>query len=525
MKRIVRMLSLLLTVVACDSGVLSPTVPDEPQRVIDASHDMIVLGDKLEDPYTVENMTRAMESLYGATKASRVVLNTTDYYVRFLPESEEEYESLQKMGVSMIDHPVDYEIVREGDYYHDPEIDEGNITWQYAVVKKGFSFPSGIKYEILDDCYLADHVQGTKADWVDWDAVEREAFRLTGNEKLLVPETKADDESVSGVPEGRVTIKDDRSGEVVGVKGVKVSCNCFVKFANTFTDENGYYKMGRSFSSEVRYRLVFKNKTGFAIGFNLILVPASVTSFGKATAKGMDIDIDNTSDWKLFCRCAVNNAGYDYFNDCEERGMRKPPANLRLWLFQLLPWAASPMLQQGALIDNTLIGELLGEYAFLVKMFLPDITMGMKDCNDYADIYGMTIHEMAHASHFIQVGTEYWDDYIKNVVKSFVTSGFVMYGSGTEEGHGLCEIGEIWAYYVQTMFYREKYGDTAATFGTSYWFRPQILVNLDSKGLSREKILEALTSDIRNIEMLQKKLISLYPEMKNTINQAFGRYN
>ena len=46
-------------------------------------HGMIVLGDKLEDPYSVENVTKALTSLY-ASKADRVPVEATDLYVRFL---------------------------------------------------------------------------------------------------------------------------------------------------------------------------------------------------------------------------------------------------------------------------------------------------------------------------------------------------------------------------------------------------------------------------------------------------------
>lgn len=522
MKRLVKILPLFLMCAACDGNMLSPAVMDEPRVMVEDSN-MIVLGEKLDDPYTVANMSRALESLYG-TKSSRVPIEPTDYYVRFLPKNEAEFELLRSLGLEMVDHPVDYRILREGDYYHDPEVEEGKITWQYAVVSKDFVFPKKVRYEILDECYLVENAGGgTKADWVDWAAVEREAYRLTGNEAMLAGQTKSGDGS--GVPVGKVTIFDESKGEYVGVKGVKVSCNRFVKFASAFTDEEGNYNLGKSFSTDVRYRLMFLNKMGFRIGFNLILLPASVSSFGEHGPEGCDITVDGNSDKILFGRCAVNNAGYEYYNDCEKTGIRKPPANLRLWLFKNLSCSSAPMLQQGTIIDNSLIGEYFGDYTFLIKMFLPDITMGLRDSNDYAAIYSHAIHEMAHASHFMQVGIKYWDAYIKFVIKSFVTSGFVTYGTGVEDGHGYCEIGEMWAYYVQTMYYRERYGDTAASFGTSYWFRPQILVNLDSKGLTRGKTYGALTSDITDIDMFQKKLTSLYPELKNTINQAFERYN
>lgn len=491
----------------------------------DLTHDMIVLGDQLEDPYSVENMTKALESLYP-TKADRVAMDPTDLYVRFLPKDEEQYELLESLGLQMLDHPVDFEVIREGDWYHDPEIPEDEITWQYAVVPVGFAFPSGLRYEVLDECYIADNVAATKGDGIDWEEVEREAYRLSGNESLLAPESKAGG-STEG-PSGRIAIMDPEvSSEPIGVKGVMVSCNSFVKFANAYTDEDGNYSMKKSFSGTPRYRLVFKNRKGFSIGFNLLLVPASMSTLGKNSPSGVDVVIDQSSERKLFSRSVVNNAGYDYYCSCESDGVKikTPPTNLRIWLFQHLNASSAVMLQQGAFVEGSLIKEFLGEYIPLVEMFLPDITLGLKSAARYSDIYNMTVHEMAHASHFMQVGKAFWDPYIKFIMTSFVKSGFVTYGVGTEANHGYCEVGEMWAYYAQTQLYRERYPDTSVVFGTNFWFSPQIFLYLDDRGLNRFKIFNALTSDITDKNKLQDTLLSLYPEMKSTINQAFGRYN
>lgn len=488
------------------------------------SHEMIVLGDKLEDPFSVVNMAEALAAVYP-TKAGRVAVEATDLYVRFLPEDEEQYDRLLSMGLQLLDHPVDFEVLREGDYYHDPGVPEGNITWQYAVVPVGFDFPAGITHEILDECFIADNSPATKASGIDWAEVEREAYRLTGNESLLDEATKGKEGSAS--PSGRITIMDPEvSPDPIGLKGVMVSCNSFVKFAHAYTDQDGRYSMKKNFSGNPRFRLVFKNSKGFSIGFNLLLVPASVSTLGKNPATGVDVNIDSSSERKLYTRSVVNNAGYDYYCSCEVDGSRIkiPPTDLRIWLFQRMNSSSAVMLQQGAYVEGTKLAEYLGEYVSLLEMFLPDLTLGLKGLESYSSIYNMTVHEMAHASHFMQVGTDYWDKYINYIITSFIKSGFVTYGVGTEKNHGYCEVGEMWAYYVQTQLFRERYPSSDKVFGTSYWFSPQIFLYLDDRGLNRFKIYKALTSDVTDVEVLQQKLVSLYPQMKSTINQAFGRY-
>ena len=520
-----KLLTLILAAVLAASCVANGLLSDGADALDGdpwVEHGMIVLGDRLEDPYTVENMTQALSVLYP-TKADRIILQTTDYYVRFLPANAEQLKILEELGVEMLDHPVDYEIVREGDWYHDPEVPEGEITWQYAVVKTDFVFPRGIRYEILDRCHIPETGASTKADGIDWEAVEREAYRLTGNEALLEGATKGEE---SGTPAGRITIQDPARSEPEGVRGVRVGCNRFVKFAHAYTDEDGYYRMDKKFSSAPRFRLVFKNSAGFAIGFNLVLCPASFATLGRGTVQGMDLEVTPDSDERLYARCVVNNAGYDYYKRCAalSPALKTPPKNLRIWLFQRLSRSSTIMMQQGVMVDNSKLGEYLGEFSVLLKMFLPDITLGLGDSDDYAGIYANAMHELAHASHFMLCGRNFWESYVRFILTSFVSSGFVTYGVGTEEDHGYCEVGDMWAYFLESVLYRERYGGDRS-FGLSYWFHPQIFLQLSDRGLPAEKIFQVLSEDVTDRAVLQKKLTSYYPECKSAISQAFARYN
>lgn len=499
--------------------------PNDTEDVIPPSHEMIVLGERLEDPYSTVNITKALESLYPA-KSQRIRVETTDLYVRFLPKNNIQYEYLDALGIDLVDHPLDYRIVREGDYYIDPEIEEGEITWQYSVVPDGFEFPSGITYEILDSCYLAEH-SATKSPGIDWDAVERESYRLTGNSDLLRPLTRGGTADAVA-PSGRIAIMDELyDSEPVGVAGVKIVCNSFVKIAATYTDDQGYYEFSKKYATNIRYRLVFKNVKGFAIGVNLLLVPASVSSLGKTTPEGVSVVVDKSSDRKLFERCAANNAGYDYFQYCSETGskIKTPPANTRLWILQKLPSSCPVMLQQGVLIDDSAVAEYLGEYTPILRIFLPDIVLGLKDNEGtYDSIYSEAVHQFAHASHFSQAGKSFWGQYARALLKEYITTGGVAYGTGTEDDCGYIEVAEMWAYYIQNNMYSIRYPEAGASFGLNRWFFPHIFLYLSERGFDKAKIFAALTSDIIDRNLLKERLLSLYPESKTEINQAFLRY-
>ncbi len=522
MKRLILLLPTLCLALSCSQS-LSPEALD-PARFPDSSvqHGMIELGDKLEDPYTVQNMQRALSSLYS-TKADRVALEATDYYVRFLPKDDEEFERLLGMGLYIMDHPMDYTIVKEGDYYQDPEIGNDAITWQYAVVPKDCELPKDIYYEVLDDIYISEHEPVTRSGF-DWDAVEREAFRLTGNEALLEPLTKGQ----STAPQGRIAIVDPdyAGGKPVGVAGVKVVGNIFVKIATAYTDRDGYYQMSRKFSGKPRYRIVFQNERSFSIGLNFLIVPASVSTLGKGNPSGMDVVVSKDgSDGALFRRCAINNAAYDYISRCDgdDLDITPPPGDLRIWIFKDLKCSSATMLHHGTVLDRGLVGKYLGTWTSLIKLFLPDITIGTKEMN-YADIYETVVHEMAHASHYARVGNNFWNPYIDYIIYSFVTEGFRAYGSGSGDKAGYCEVGEMWAYFMQESLKKDRYGGTVRLFGNTFWFKPDIFTYLYERGLSRHDIFSALTSDVTEIEELKSELEDRFPQHFETIEETFRHY-
>ena len=514
------MSALLLS--ACSGESLEPgAVPGGSVGDV-LSHGMIVLGDKLENPYTTENVRDAYVSVYP-TK-SREEIQTSHLYVRFLPENSAKFDLLNGSELELLDYPLDYQILVDGDYYHDPSLPEESITWQYAVVPKDYEFPD-IRYEILDECHITESDLGTRSsDGIDWEAVEREAYRLTGNEEYLMPESKKPKVN----PSGRITIVDEyaNGGQAFGVAGVKVVCNTFVKFSSAYTDRDGYYSIPKKFSAKLRYRLMFKNEKGFAIGFNWVLVPASVSTLGRASADGISTTITKSSDRKLYLRSVVNNAAYDYITRCaaEDMDLTLPPEDLRIWLFSGLSASSAVMIHHKTVVKHEYISKFLGPFAGLIAFFAPDVTIGTKEMTDYRDVYRAVTHELAHCSHFSQVGTGYWDKYIEYILRSYISTGGMTYGDGTEQYAGYCEVGEMWAYYMESMMYKERYGGAVPQFGTSYWFSPQIFRYLDDRGFSKSDFLAAMQPDVTDIPSLQSRMCTLYPSKRTMIEQVFYRY-
>ena len=72
---------------------------------------MMVLGEKLENPYSIANMEKAYADLIKTRAAGDFKIETTDLYVRFLPKDSTELLELQKDTLlELFDYPLDYDI-------------------------------------------------------------------------------------------------------------------------------------------------------------------------------------------------------------------------------------------------------------------------------------------------------------------------------------------------------------------------------------------------------------------------------
>lgn len=522
MKNFIKFLLPALLLASCGTEEGSPFALD-PQNPVPktevVSHGQIELGKKLENPYSRSNMESALSALYPTRSDVRIPV--TDLYVRFLPESSDDFVRLEDAGIVLFDHPLDCEIVQDGDYFHDPSIPEDQISWQYAVVPADFEFPSDIRYELLEECFIPDEDVPTRGfENVDWDSVEERSFVATGNEDLLPLATRA---KTKTKPSGRITIKDDKLGKMVGVAGVKITANVFVKVSTTYTDDQGNYSFPAKFSAKPKYSLCFQNKLGFTIGMNLVLVPASVSTLGKDDPNGIDVAIGSKSDATLFRRCVVNNAAYDYYKSCEATDVTMPPKKIRFWIINKMKPSSALMMHQGAILDSKLVSNYLNSYKIVVQMFSPDITIGSKDKNyKYADLYSTTTHEMAHASHFANVRSTYWNAFASYILSSYIATGSC-YGTGNGENAGYCEVGEMWAYHVENMVFKQRYG-TNPKHGSSNWFYPDILTALEEGGVTRAQICASLKPSVINVDFLKNELINVCPAKKTFINNTFKKY-
>ena len=166
MKNFISMLLAMLVLASCSMEEESrsrlalestPTVEEQE------GHGMMTLGDKLEKPYSLTNINASVQTSYP-TRAG-VALEANRLYVRFLPKNVEEYDSLEAMDLALFDHPLDREILKGGDWWHDPEIPEEEMTWQYSSVPTDLWKGLHTKLPAMRECLLpAPEPRPTRAD-------------------------------------------------------------------------------------------------------------------------------------------------------------------------------------------------------------------------------------------------------------------------------------------------------------------------------------------------------------------------
>jgi len=145
---------------------------------------MIKLGKKLENPYSVVNMRKAWESLQAKSKVSKDgEIKATHLYVKFKPKDEDELAILKTDSTLVLyDVPLDHEMSEEGEFYPDPELPIDQPTYQYASIPVSQEIPKDVEFEILEELFIPD-------EEIDSDGDEKSSFASKETIYQLVDES------------------------------------------------------------------------------------------------------------------------------------------------------------------------------------------------------------------------------------------------------------------------------------------------------------------------------------------------
>jgi hypothetical protein len=254
----------------------------------------IILGNQLTNPYTVTNMQNAVAILSGGNIQS---LTATHKYVRFKPNNLEQLTELEdNQDLELQDHPMDYEVIQDGDYYQDPTLGIEEIGWLYTVVPVDYTAPSGYNYEVLSDLYLTDNsmledMAESLASGLSYNVVKNINTTITvtrednnasitmrpvtpcsidpcqsfcpydpenpcygsgggsGTPPSVIPGIFVDEQTVCDIP-----------ARAVPLRQVRVVCKRWFKIWRGYTGDNGQFQCTKSFRNKVKVVVKTKNE-------------------------------------------------------------------------------------------------------------------------------------------------------------------------------------------------------------------------------------------------------------------------
>lgn len=439
MKKII-LLFLVILGVSCDHDDESEFLKQKQQNTGE-----LRLGEKLHNPYSVENMKEALRLLIeeeglvfpksGGTNLFEI--GTTHKYIKFIPKSEEELTELKKDTVlDLYPYPLDYELIGDGDDYRDPEVPEDQPTYQYASVPVDHELPKSIKWENITDLFVID--EGEIEIPEEWEEMaenedednEIQAKSFSNNNEITLAllnakaleitgniDNKDKDEEVQAKgwfrrlrrrfisfhrkwrPSGRITMYDQDLGKTIGIPGLKVKARRWFTTRRGYTNTNGYFSVNGQFRGHVRYsyeyeRYHFQVKSEWR-SYNITrwFQTAKVRGpYWRNKAWNHHI----TAGRDLF-HAIIYRAAYHYYYE-NIQGLRRPP--LRKW------W--KPQLKIRADYKNNK-GNINGDFSH--HLHLLRFTSAIRIYNSQRSpkhIYATTIHELAHASHWNMDNSVFW---------------------------------------------------------------------------------------------------------------------
>ena len=512
----------------------------------------IILGKKLNNPYSLKNMQAAYDSLCmasGVATRSVDMLQPTHLYVRFLPKDSVDINRLDKENLDLFCYPLDYDVEQWGDYYHDPSIPEDQPTWQYTRVPVGYDFPD-VQYEILDTCFIPedeDEVETRMAgNAFSLGELEDAAYEHSGNGDMLVK----DELRAKHSPCGTFTVYNDSTGRYEGVAGIAVRMGKFVKWFHVYTDRDGYYFTKSTFRTDPHYWIYFDNKKGFKIGSWSVFANARLCAMGKHSNKGYSHAFEKGSE--MWAHCAVNNAAYYMY----ENFASYIPSDMRLWVIDKTGTGCAAMLGHGtafkykagvvlaallapSIVDaglNTAAGSvppvlnplattgsttisavvaptmaaIVAPLVPALALLSPDIIVGSKS-RSYYGLFETTCHELSHSMHFKRVTKVFWNHYIDGIVECYQKTG-EPYGLSPNDSpnfSGIIGVGETWGYAMGYYMLNKRYGTKQDP--TYKWFNPKETKKQFDKGnITPLQFLNCMDVSVKKLESLNAVLSSKY---------------
>ena len=469
----------------------------------------VILGEKLENPFSVKNMQKALNSLIeetdelenaGVSKRNAEILeiSPTDWYICFKVDSTQFYTLISDTTLALSQVPLDREIIQHGDYLE--EFQKSEIKTLYTTVKPGYTNPNGIDFEILEELFIPENSElysedsevekrSLSSDYFGDDFVSlllKKSFTITGNERFLASTSQVEKRQLiqgkktSYYPEGKISFQTTKGYEPV--KGVKIVMWRWFTRINAVTDKNGYFisttKLNKILiGNNVQY---YMNMTGQnenqkwhldANLFGVLCFWVNEYNLGSGSPDYVEFKID--ASHKAWRQCLANNAIYDYVTYVRSEGLTLPPNNLRIAVGDNGVACSAPLFNKyfnaefEVLLNlaETIINYHISPKVLYLSELIPPLTLLKPDImvnctNDYEEynsVYSSIWHELNHGAHLQAMinnkgkdfATKYWTTVVHQEAFNSLKDMKNTYGQKGDDNWEYIALAEGWANFRQ----------------------------------------------------------------------------
>lgn len=330
-------------------------------------HSKIILGEKLINPYSVENMQAAF-NYYNAnvpdSPFQRKKISATHYYIKILPVEEEHLvlidsldKSDQENAFVLHDFPLEYEILQEGDYYVEPTSENDLYHPTYTVIPVGYQMLGNLPYQIIEQLYYPEDEQEYDVETValffagwknDLDADEIEVTTETLPRYLNESRQQQTTQRLFGkryTPKGRINVENTDANTPDPLKKAKVSIGRSFWWKYTYTDNSGNFTSSKKYWGKVRIRLKWRSYTatirktwnevlGIAVSDHLITLKRSTNNRTKTigyTEPNSGIVGIDLQGGHLWFKGTVHNGLRKYVDYCAQNGVNLSINDANVW--------------------------------------------------------------------------------------------------------------------------------------------------------------------------------------------------
>jgi len=360
-------------------------------------HKKIILGKRLNNPYSVSNMQSAFnyynQNIDNSPFVDKVV-KATHYYIKILPTTEEHLIALDELDNSddetspvLHDYPLNYKIIEEGDYYVEPSDENDLYHPAYTVISVDYQLPNNLPYEIIEPLYYPKDeefdVETVSLVFADWQEDLKAQFDTEIYERdlpILLKLWKDYDEGklteqefeskgfFSGLwnslfgrryrPNGHVKVENTDINFYVPLQKAKISIGRSFWWVYTYTNDYGYFNSPKRYRGKVRIRAKWRGYTatirktwnellGLWVSDHLMTIKRSTNprtkniSYTEPHDGIFGVDLQGGHLW---FKGTTHNGLRKYIDYCNANGINKTISHANVWSFARGGASSCPML-------------------------------------------------------------------------------------------------------------------------------------------------------------------------------------